>query len=104
MDQVKKLHQENNVYPDNKKYHLVYQHDKKLSEWKFMGYRCVNCHRIIKRVDSVPKHSITCTQHTSSNKYVRGKQVPISQLEIKTVDGKKWEPYDSNQKLTDGES
>jgi hypothetical protein len=97
MDAIRKLHAQYNIHPENRKFHLAYQYDKKVKDWKFLGWRCVQCNKVFKRPDTVPQHTNNCRYAGISNKVMVHKNKSIEELKVKTQYGTDWKPLDFNQ-------
>jgi transposase-like protein len=86
------LHEEHNLYPQYRQFHLVHNYDRKSKNWQFMGYRCMKCGVTFKRANTVPNHPDSCRETMVSKRNIEDVK-----LNIVTVNGKKWEPIDFNQ-------
>lgn len=83
------LHETHNIHPEIKLFHLTYTYDKKINNWKFVGYRCTRCNKLFKNSNTLPKHELTC-RGTVINK-------DLTKLKIINVKGEDWHPYETNQ-------
>lgn len=57
---LQELHTENNKYPDHPLFYITYAYDKKNKEFKFIGYHCTKCGKVLKQKNSVPRHQQNC--------------------------------------------
>jgi len=71
-------------------YHLVYRRPV-TTKWQFVGYRCLNCDRVLKNDTTVPKHTLNCKKHVRVYK--------VEPEPIITLDkvGQPWQPFEMNQ-------
>ena len=98
MNKIQKLHEQYNRYPEYSKFHLSFQFDKKIKDWKFLGYRCVHCNKIFVKPGTIPQHVTTCRAIPNSNKHVSKTILPLEKQQIVTQYGTEWKPLDFNQK------
>jgi hypothetical protein len=100
MRAIQKLHEKHKLEKRfHSKFHLNHQYDRKLKAWKFVGYRCINCQRMVRADKSVDYHSSRCKKrklvvladryHMDENVIVLGKD--------RTV----WTPLETNQKFSE---
>lgn len=82
-------------------FHLVYRRPlqpKGNSVWEFCGYRCLNCDRVIKNDNTVPKHKLNCKP------YVRGFKLDPDPSIIINNRREPWVPLEMNQNPPDPDS
>lgn len=80
---------DNPQHHDN--FHLVYRRPlqpKGDSIWEFVGYRCLNCDRVIRNDSTVPKHKLNCKA------YVRKYPVEPKPVTILNIQRTEWTPFD----------
>lgn len=79
-----------------KTFHLAHQYDRVAKIWRFVGYTCSQCHRTVQNPNIVPKHFANCVY--------KGPTVYLQEPEpwqIRSVSGRPWQPYETNQKKPD---
>ena len=86
------LHDKHNKYPEYKNFHLAHNYDTNLKIWKFAGYKCVKCGRILTQTNIVPRHEQNCKDINKVRIYKDLNEIDPSAT-ILTDDGKVWAPY-----------
>ena len=71
-------------------YHLVYRRLAR-NHWQFVGYRCLNCDRVIRNDVTVPKHSQNCKKHERIYK------IDPDPIKVLNKHGNDWEPFEMIQ-------
>ena len=70
-------------------FHLVYRRTI-TTKWQFVGYRCLNCDRVLKNDTTVPRHKENCKKHVRVYKLDPDPELVINNKR------EPWEPIDSN--------
>jgi uncharacterized protein YjaG (DUF416 family) len=96
---IKKLHVKHRILKEQQKqFHLNHRYDRKIKSWRFVGYRCIFCSRMMRNTEMVDRHSNNCPQLKN---YKRRMEKPRETPTIVTIDRKVWEPLETNQKFSE---
>ena len=90
MNKIQNLHEKHNIHPELSDFHLTYQYNNIISEWRFMGWRCIKCGHLCKFAGTVPKHPQSC-------RAIKKRVPKEDKAHIITVNGDEWQPFDFNQ-------
>jgi hypothetical protein len=93
---IKKLHDKHYILKEKQtQFHLNHQYDRKIKSWKFVGYRCIFCNRMMRNTDMVDRHSNNCPSLKNFRRRMSNlKEEPT----IVTNDRQIWSPIETNQK------
>ena len=69
MKSLQKLHEEHYKYPEYPEFYITYGYDKKNKEFKFIGYHCTKCRKVLKQKNIVPRHHQNCKSINFVPKY-----------------------------------
>ena len=94
MKQIKDYHKEYNKYPEYKNFNVAYNYDSKNKNWKFAGYKCVKCGRVLKQKNIVPRHQLNCRDINTPKVYNTHEIDP--KAKVLNLQGNTWKPLDFN--------
>jgi len=80
-----------------KRFHLNHTYDRKLKTWRFVGYKCTICDRIVRADKNVDHHARRCTKRklvVLADRYEENDEVIVM-----TKDRTVWSKLETNQKL-----
>jgi hypothetical protein len=88
---LKELHEENNKFPELKVFYNSYAYDNKKKEYKFLGYHCTKCNRIIKNARIVERHFENC-KYINDPKVYDSNKIDEETI-VLTKEGKPWRSF-----------
>jgi len=100
MRTLQRLHEKHKLDKQhNKRFHLYHQYDRKLKTWKFVGYKCTVCDRIVRADKTVDHHASRCIKRrlvVLADRYEDNENVIVM-----TKDRTVWSPVETNQKFSE---
>lgn len=99
MNKLKALHEKHRVEKRfRKQFHLNHQYDRKLKTWRFVGYKCIYCDRMVRADKTLEQHSRRCHRRGLT---VIADRLDRAEVIVLKKDRTVWSPLETNHKFSE---
>lgn len=92
MPYVRETEPNKDIIHEYKQFSLVHQYDTNIKIWRFRGYSCSKCNKVLQNPNILPRHHSQCRVGDPNPDKVESEP-----LRILNVNGELWKPIDFNQ-------